>query len=236
MSWPIGIVAHPGRPERDRLEQRVERPLRRRQRAERRRVRPLEHEQGEHPAHDEGDGHHDDQLRLEREADPAALRRRGRRRSRRRGRRARSAPRAARARAGRSRSRRGCRKSAHQVEARVVERRDRVEHARTRRPSPRRRSGSRRRPPSAIAPIPSAMSVNDRHAPQDGAHRSEVAGAGGLLGEDPVAERRPPADDEQQEQRRAGHEPEPAQLDHHEDRDLAEAGSSGPRCRRRRGP
>ena len=70
--------------------------------------------------------------------------------------------------------------------------------------------------------MPSAMSVNAATRRRTVRTDAEVAGAGRLLGEDPVAERRPPSDDEQQQQRGPGHEPEPAQLDQDEDHDLAE--------------
>ena len=85
-------------------------------------------EQREHPADDEGDRHHDDELRLEREADPAALgdevahdrdaeaaeddQHRDRDEDQRVAREGAQAV-----------------EAAHQVEARVVERGDRVEHA-----------------------------------------------------------------------------------------------------------
>ena len=92
--------------------------------------------------------------------------------------------------------------AAEQVEARVVERRDRVEHA-----VPRALRGVAVADRRSDRQRDRADALRDererRHAPEDGPDRAEVAGARGLLGEHPVAERRPPADDEQEQQRGA---------------------------------
>ena len=230
-----GQRAEARRPQRRRLEGGIEDPLALGHRPERRRVVPLERRDRRRAPDEQHRRRQQHELRLEREARPAALCQ-GVADDR--------EPKAARddqeadrhqdegvvGEAGEAAE------AAHEVEARVVEGRHRVEQAVPRGLRRDRRSERRTRPSGRPCPTPSAMRVNRATPPDDMAHRAEVAHARRLLREDPVAERRPASDEQEQQQRGPGHEPEPAELDEAHDRDLPERAPVGRRCRRRRAP
>src|SRR6478752_1349183 len=217
--------AHAGRPERGRLEQRVERPLDRVDRAEGVRVAPLEREQRERPAREQHGRGHQHELRLEREPGPAALVEHV------------AHDRHAETAEDDQQAERHehdrvvgetaqALEPAHEVEARVVEGGDRVEQAVPRglgRVLVAKHEGAGHY--DGADPLRDDGEYGD--APEDASHRPEVARAGGLLGDDPVAERRAAANEQEEQQRRAGHEPEPTGLDEAEDDDLSERAPVG---------